>query len=96
MRTRLRLFLEWGITFGEPYVLPEKAARPVAYAGRQALERAILQRHPPQMKESVPASPLPSPTGGSAARRQVEAVHLGAGKDIRSLLRNDQKGENDP
>ena len=22
MRTRLRLFLEWGITFGEPYSIP--------------------------------------------------------------------------
>lgn len=27
MRTRLRLFLEWGITFREPYSIPEK--RPV-------------------------------------------------------------------
>lgn len=96
MRTRLRLFLEWGITFGEPYMLPEKAARPVAYAGRQALERAILQRHPPQMKESVPASPLPSPTGGNVARRQEKAVHLGIAKDLRSLQKNDQKGANDP
>ena len=25
MRTRLRLFLEWGITFGEPYQMPEQA-----------------------------------------------------------------------
>ena len=32
MRTRLRLFLEWGITFEEPDGLPEKAARTVAYA----------------------------------------------------------------
>ena len=41
MRTRLRLFLEWGITFGEPYVLPEKAARKVAYASKSELEEAI-------------------------------------------------------
>lgn len=41
MRTRLRLFLEWGITFGEPYILPEKAARKVAYASRKELEEAI-------------------------------------------------------
>ena len=87
MRTRLRLFLEWGISFVEPYMLPEKAARPVTYAGRQALERAILQRHPPQMKESVLASLPPS-----AARRQVEAVHLGAAKDIRNLRKNEERG----
>ena len=41
MRTRLRLFLEWGITFEEPYVLPEKAARKVAYASKKELEAAI-------------------------------------------------------
>ena len=41
MRTRLRLFLEWGITFGEPYILPEKAARRVVYASKKELEAAI-------------------------------------------------------
>ena len=51
MRTRLRLFLEWGITFEEPYQVPERAARRVAYAGREELVRAILsdqrgQRNP--------------------------------------------------
>ena len=34
MRTRLQLFLNWGITFGEPYVVPERANRAVAYANR--------------------------------------------------------------
>lgn len=42
MRTRLRLFLDWGITFGEPYQTPERAARKVAYAGRETLIRAIM------------------------------------------------------
>ena len=37
MRTKLRLFLDWGITFGAPYITPEHAARPVAYASRQEL-----------------------------------------------------------
>ena len=41
MRTRLRLFLEWGITFGDPYSIPEKTARPVAYASKQELELAM-------------------------------------------------------
>ena len=31
MRTRLRLFLDWGITFGEPYILEKKAARRAVY-----------------------------------------------------------------
>ena len=38
MQTRLRLFLEWGIHFEEPYAVPERAERKVVYAGRQALE----------------------------------------------------------
>ena len=37
MQTKLRLFLDWGITFGEPYITPEHAARPVVYASRQEL-----------------------------------------------------------
>ncbi|MDR0818276.1 MAG: type IV secretory system conjugative DNA transfer family protein [Oscillospiraceae bacterium] len=45
MRTRLRLFLDWGITFGEPYNMPERASRKVAYAGKDELERAIIKRH---------------------------------------------------
>ena len=37
MQTKLRLFFDWGITFGEPYATPEHAARPVTYASRQEL-----------------------------------------------------------
>lgn len=41
MKTRLRLFLDWGITFEEPYTMPERAARKVAYANKAELERSI-------------------------------------------------------
>ena len=44
MRTRLRLFMDWGITFGEPYQTPEPGQRKVYYAGREELERAIIQK----------------------------------------------------
>ena len=58
MRTRLRLFLEWGITFGDPYSIPEKAARSVAYANKQELELAIMRRHVrmPAASGAVPVS----------------------------------------
>lgn len=46
MQTRLRLFLDWGITFGKPYVLPERAAREVAYADKNTLLRCINARYP--------------------------------------------------
>nr|WP_325239374.1 type IV secretory system conjugative DNA transfer family protein [uncultured Oscillibacter sp.] len=55
MRTRLRLFLDWGITFGEPYILEEKAARTVAYANKQQLENAVFQsRVAPAISEQAP------------------------------------------
>ena len=44
MRTRLRLFMDWGITFGEAYQVPEHGQRRVYYAGREELERAIIQK----------------------------------------------------
>ena len=44
MRTRLRLFLDWGITFDEPYILPERAAREVAYADKRSLVQSIQAR----------------------------------------------------
>lgn len=77
MQTKLRLFLDWGITFGEPYATPEHAARPVAYASRQELFPSISKdmaraatsphrrsRHRPHREEHL-ARPW-----GSTARTQ--------------------------
>ena len=47
MQTTLRLFLDWGIRFREPFEVPEKAQRPVAYADKQQLEEAILRSSMP-------------------------------------------------
>ena len=51
MRTRLRLFLEWGITFEEEYRVEEQAARRVYYADQNALTRAIVRKYPPKLPE---------------------------------------------
>lgn len=51
MRTRLRLFLEWGITFEEEYRMEEQAARKVYYADQNALTRAIVRKYPPKLTE---------------------------------------------
>ena len=51
MRTRLRLFLEWGITFEEEYRVEEQAARRVYYADQDALTRAIMRKYPPKLPE---------------------------------------------
>ena len=61
MQTRLRLFLEWGITFGDPYLLPERAARKVAYASKQELEQAISLRN--QVQQTEDDTPPTPPTG---------------------------------
>ena len=44
MKTRLRLFSDWGITFGSPYSVSEKAQREVAYANRRELEINIMKK----------------------------------------------------
>ena len=45
MQTRLRLFLDWGITFEkEGYAVPAHANRKVSYAGRKDLEGSILRQ----------------------------------------------------
>ena len=47
MRTKLRLFLDWGITFdSEGYRMPEQAARKVAYASKEELIANIRNRYP--------------------------------------------------
>lgn len=45
MRTRLKLFLEWGITFGKPYEIAEQSARKVEYVDRRKVEEEIIRRN---------------------------------------------------
>ncbi len=37
MRTKLQLYFKWGISFEEPYQVPERAKREVYYAGKEEL-----------------------------------------------------------
>ena len=73
MQVHLRLFLDWGIRFGKPYQVPEKAQRPVAYASKQELEAAILRKHqtPAAVDEDVPQGE-PSTAGGEAQVVQAD------------------------
>lgn len=41
MRTTLKLFLKWGITFEEPYEIEQKSARKIVYADKQEIEEII-------------------------------------------------------
>ncbi len=61
MRTRLHLFLDWGITFGKAYLTPDRGQRKVYYADRKELEEAILEKHPKSGPEAAPqAAPMGS------------------------------------
>ncbi len=54
MRTRLKLFLQWGIRFDKkPYEIPEQSARKVHYADKRELETAIISRYPSAAPEPV-------------------------------------------
>ena len=52
MQTRLRLFLEWGITFGEPYQVPQQAARKVYYASKAELTDVIYRAFPASARQN--------------------------------------------
>ena len=56
MKVKLKLFFEWGITFGEPYTVADKGNRPVAYAGKKALVKSIREKYPPppRKKDKLP------------------------------------------
>lgn len=73
MRTKLRLFLEWGITFEEPYQTLERAARKVIYAGKRELVQAILhaQQREQRVEECVDEEG-PSPKAGYNTQKREE------------------------
>ena len=63
MKTKLKLFFDWGIRFEKPLEMPDRGSRPVHYAGRLDLERAILSTYP--VIYTMPDS-MPSDTGMGA------------------------------
>ena len=72
MRTRLQLFIDWGITFGEAYQVPEHGQRKVYYAGREELEKAIIQKFWTETEpepEPEQAGKDHPPQGGRPGRR---------------------------
>ena len=59
MQTHLRLFLDWGITFGEAYQTPDCGQRKVYYADRKELEEAILEKYPQKNPDSHQPQAVP-------------------------------------
>ncbi len=74
MRTRLKLFLDWGITFGKPYTVEEKSHRKVAYADKHTLERSIArQKNAEESADSAEEAPLESQDGAGTLYTQSMA-----------------------
>lgn len=57
MKTKLKLFFEWGIRFEKPLQMEDKGSRPVHYARKEELERAILGEYPLVYTAEIPTAP---------------------------------------
>ena len=88
MRTRLRLFLEWGITFEEPYIVPERVDRAVAYANREDLERNLPQSNKAENAD-VSGAYAVSRRGGIAHEPAVEKPRRRGGKQMKTYGEED-------
>ena len=88
MRTRLRLFLEWGITFEEPYIVPERADRAVAYANREDLERNLPQSSKAENADMRGAYAV-SGRGGIAHEPAVDKPRRRGGKQMKTYGEED-------
>lgn len=82
MKTRLRLFLDWGISFEEPYAVPERANRTVAYADRKELEANLPGQKAAQDEESTGYAV--SNRGGLAQVQSLHDKHEGHKPQIRT------------
>ena len=78
MQVKLRLFLDWGITFDEPYQIEERANRKIAYADRDELIRSILKKYPPKESLERPCSRVrrEAPAQAQADSNKPEALHV--------------------
>ena len=73
MLTKLRLFFDWGITFGEPYTTPEHAVRKVAYASREELFRSVRKA---QQEQTTQAAQAKQPEKADARKSPQPAMKL--------------------
>ena len=84
MQTRLRLFLEWGITFEkEGYTVPVHENMQVRYAGRKELEESILC-HALKNTASEKADAAPQQNGGQGMTEADDHVHPSDDSSLRT------------
>ena len=107
MKVKLKLFFQWGISFGAPYTVPDKGNRPVAYAGKETLINAILEKYPPApvieevqggsqesssgQKASAAASPKSGQKQGKKQGQQQKNQAPGKGRKVNATQPNSSK-----
>ncbi len=68
--TKMKLFTKWGITFGEPYKLQDKSARPVKYVSEKDIVTAIMKKN----HQEHNGTPKPKPTPFKPDPREAEKL----------------------
>lgn len=71
MKVRLKLFFDWGISFGEPYAVKENANRKVEYAEKKELIEKIVEKYCPDLKDETEEKTKSH--GGIGGQSQVES-----------------------
>lgn len=71
MKVRLKLFFDWGISFGEPYTVKENANRKVEYAEKKELVEKIVEKYCPDLKDETEEKA--KSRGGIGGQSQVES-----------------------
>lgn len=71
MKVRLKLFFDWGISFGEPYAVKENANRKVEYAEKKELVEKIVEKYCPDLKDETEEKS--KTRGGIGGQSQVES-----------------------
>ena len=71
MKVRLKLFFDWGISFGEPYTVTENANRKVEYAEKKELIEKIVEKYCPDLKDETEEKA--KSRGGIGGQSQVES-----------------------
>lgn len=70
-KVRLKLFFDWGISFGEPYTVKENANRKVEYAEKKELIEKIVEKYCPDLKDET--GEKAKIRGGIGGQSQVES-----------------------
>lgn len=71
MKVRLKLFFDWGISFGEPYTVKENANRKVEYAEKKELVEKIVEKYCTDLKDETEEKA--KSRGGICGQTQVES-----------------------